>query len=225
MVSLIVPFQTLGFGSCPEARWVHCFARAEARRQATWSCSFRPHCVPNFRKFKPVRVKEPSGDQEPRGVRCKDASTQQNPSSYRKWRTKSIEDQPKNENGCFSNSISEEREATVIRRPRRIILVRHGQSIGNVDEGSYTRIPDSKIPLTEAGWHQALDCGETIRRLIESDAQEDDWQVYFYVSPYKRTLQTLRGIGTAFERSHIAGVREEPRLREQDFGELRQNPL
>ena len=43
--------------------------------------------------------------------------------------------------------------------------------------------------------------------------------VYFYVSPYLRTLQTLRGIGAAFERRRIAGVREEPRLREQDFGE------
>ena len=31
-------------------------------------------------------------------------------------------------------------------------------------------------------------------------------------------LQTLRGLGLAFERDRIAGVREEPRLREQDFG-------
>ncbi|CAI7859855.1 unnamed protein product, partial [Closterium sp. NIES-53] len=29
---------------------------------------------------------------------------------------------------------------------------------------------------------------------------------------------TLRGIGRAFDRQHILGVREEPRLREQDFG-------
>ncbi len=104
-------------------------------------------------------------------------------------------------------------------RPQRIILVRHGQSEGNIDEGAYTRIPDSKIALTEIGWKQAVLCGKKIRKIIEND-DVDDWQVYFYVSPYRRTLQTLRGIGMAFERERIAGVREEPRLREQDFGGL-----
>ncbi len=102
-------------------------------------------------------------------------------------------------------------------RPKRIILVRHGQSEGNIDESAYTRIPDSKIALTEVGWKQAVQCGKKIRHVIESD-HEENWQVYFYVSPYRRTLQTLRGIGMAFERHRIAGVREEPRLREQDFG-------
>ncbi len=105
------------------------------------------------------------------------------------------------------------------RRPQRIILVRHGQSEGNVDESAYTCIPDSKIALTEVGWKQAVLCGKKIRKIIESD-NVDDWQVYFYVSPYRRTLQTLRGMGMAFERERIAGVREEPRLREQDFGGL-----
>jgi broad specificity phosphatase PhoE len=104
-------------------------------------------------------------------------------------------------------------------RPQRIILVRHGQSEGNIDEGAYTIIPDSKIALTEVGWKQAVLCGKKIRKIIEND-DVDDWQVYFYVSPYRRTLQTLRGIGMAFERERIAGVREEPRLREQDFGGL-----
>ncbi|KAH7278034.1 hypothetical protein KP509_38G020700 [Ceratopteris richardii] len=102
-------------------------------------------------------------------------------------------------------------------RPKRIILIRHGQSEGNVDESAYTRIPDSQIALTETGWKQALRCGQAVREMIEKDG-EDDWSVYFYVSPYKRTLQTLRGIGRAFDRNRIAGVREEPRLREQDFG-------
>uniref|UniRef100_A0A453MEH3 Uncharacterized protein n=1 Tax=Aegilops tauschii subsp. strangulata TaxID=200361 RepID=A0A453MEH3_AEGTS len=44
------------------------------------------------------------------------------------------------------------------------------------------------------------------------------WKVYFYVSPYRRTLETLRGVGRAFDARRIAGVREEPRIREQDFG-------
>ncbi|CAL9153224.1 unnamed protein product [Musa hybrid cultivar] len=102
-------------------------------------------------------------------------------------------------------------------RPRRIILVRHGQSEGNVDESVYTRVPDPKIGLTPKGRRDAEECGLRIRDLVAGDGA-DDWKVYFYVSPYRRTLETLRGLGKAFERSRIAGVREEPRVREQDFG-------
>ncbi|CAA6669834.1 unnamed protein product [Spirodela intermedia] len=81
----------------------------------------------------------------------------------------------------------------------------------------YTRVPDPRISLTAKGWEDAEACGRRIHELILSDGA-DDWKVYFYVSPYKRTLETLRGIGKAFEHERIAGVREEPRLREQDFG-------
>ncbi|XP_062030006.1 uncharacterized protein LOC133745857 [Rosa rugosa] len=102
-------------------------------------------------------------------------------------------------------------------RPRRIILVRHGQSEGNVDEGVYTRVSDPKIGLTEKGVTDAEKCGRRIREMIEED-QVHNWKVYFYVSPYKRAVDTLKGLGKSFERSRIAGMREEPRLREQDFG-------
>lgn len=102
-------------------------------------------------------------------------------------------------------------------RPRRIILVRHGQSQGNVDECVYTRVADPKVMLTEQGIAEAEECGKEIRRMIEGDGA-DDWKVYFYVSPYRRSLETLRNLAKAFEKTRIAGVREEPRLREQDFG-------
>ncbi|XP_020080788.1 uncharacterized protein LOC109704461, partial [Ananas comosus] len=103
-------------------------------------------------------------------------------------------------------------------RPRRIVLVRHGQSEGNVDEAAYARVPDPRIGLTAQGWRDADECGRRIRRLVESGGAGDDWRVYFYVSPYRRTLETLCGIGRSFEPLRIAGIREEPRLREQDFG-------
>ncbi|KAL3498887.1 hypothetical protein ACH5RR_041619 [Cinchona calisaya] len=103
-------------------------------------------------------------------------------------------------------------------RPRRIILVRHGQSEGNVDETVYTRVADPKVGLTRKGVAEAEECGRKIREMIEKDGADEDWKVYFYVSPYRRGLETLRNLAKAFERSRIAGVREEPRLREQDFG-------
>lgn len=64
---------------------------------------------------------------------------------------------------------------------------------------------------------EAEECGRNIKEMIDGDGVED-WSVYFYVSPYKRTRQTLQHLATSFHRRRIAGMREEPRLREQDFG-------
>ncbi|GAV76113.1 His_Phos_1 domain-containing protein [Cephalotus follicularis] len=119
----------------------------------------------------------------------------------------------------FPEKELSKRSDTIVRppRPRRIILVRHGQSEGNVDESVYTRVPDPKIALTDKGKAEAEHCGKIIRKMIENDGV-DDWKVYFYVSPYRRTRETLQNLARPFERSRIAGLREEPRLREQDFG-------
>lgn len=100
--------------------------------------------------------------------------------------------------------------------PNRIILVRHGESEGNLNTGAYATTPDNKIPLTPGGIHQGRSCGARLRSLLSGSA--NDYRVYFYVSPYERTLSTLREIGRSFSRKRIIGVREECRIREQDFG-------
>ena len=38
--------------------------------------------------------------------------------------------------------------------PRKIVLVRHAESEGNVDNVAYTYLPDPKVPLTARGWQQ-----------------------------------------------------------------------
>lgn len=108
--------------------------------------------------------------------------------------------------GCASTKVACERS----RRPRRIIIIRHGQSQGNVDETIYTRTPDWKVPLTEAGRDQARQAGEQLRALLTDD------KLYFYTSPYERCQQTLACIIEGLDRTGT--VRVEPRLREQDFG-------
>ncbi|KAK2664127.1 hypothetical protein Ddye_002701 [Dipteronia dyeriana] len=77
---------------------------------------------------------------------------------------------------------------------------------------------DPKIALTDKGKAEAEAeaCGRRIKEMIEKDG--DDWKVYFYVSPYRRTIETLQQLGPAFERKRISGMIKEPRLREQDFG-------
>jgi len=110
--------------------------------------------------------------------------------------------------GVYANNVEE----AVAKRPSRIILVRHGESEGNVDESVYRRKADNKIELTEHGKEQARAAGRRIMELIGDD------NVYFYASPYKRAEQTLYEIGRDFPRDRILGVREDARLREQDFG-------
>jgi broad specificity phosphatase PhoE len=94
-------------------------------------------------------------------------------------------------------------------RPQRIVLVRHGESEGNADDTVYEREPDHALRLTEAGRRQAQATGI---RLCEVFGRET---VSAYVSPYRRTHETFRAFGLASERVRI---REEPRLREQDWG-------
>ncbi|KVH92173.1 phosphoglycerate mutase-like protein AT74 [Cynara cardunculus var. scolymus] len=102
--------------------------------------------------------------------------------------------------------------------PKRIILVRHGQSEGNIDGSAYTTTPDYKIPLTQQGISQAKHAGTRIRHIISDSGTNNNWKVYFYVSPYERSRSSLREIGRSFPKTTVIGIREECRIREQDFG-------
>lgn len=97
----------------------------------------------------------------------------------------------------------------------RIILLRHAESLGNVDELAYTRIPDHSLPLTDAGREQARRVGPELRELLDGERPA------VYVSPYLRTRETLRLLDI---RDACEWVVPEPRLREQDWGNL-QDPL
>eukprot|EP01062_Namystynia_karyoxenos_P053014 TRINITY_DN42723_c0_g1_i1.p1 TRINITY_DN42723_c0_g1~~TRINITY_DN42723_c0_g1_i1.p1 ORF type:complete len:315 (+),score=86.53 TRINITY_DN42723_c0_g1_i1:68-946(+) len=101
-----------------------------------------------------------------------------------------------------------------LRRPKRIILVRHGESLGNVDESAYGRVPDWRIPLTAGGVEQAREAGRRVRAIV------GDEPLYVYVSPYERCMQTLRSMSDGpLGDNRVSGrVREEPRLIEQQFG-------
>lgn len=102
--------------------------------------------------------------------------------------------------------------------PKRIILVRHGESEGNIDGSAYSTTPDYKIPLTKQGMEQAKLAGSQIRSVVSDSGSTNNWKVYFYVSPYARSRSSLREIGRSFPKKSVIGVREECRIREQDFG-------
>ncbi|MBI4748217.1 MAG: histidine phosphatase family protein [Acidobacteria bacterium] len=99
-------------------------------------------------------------------------------------------------------------------KPKRIILVRHGESEGNADREMYETTPDYKLNLTSLGRTQALEAGNSIKSIIGNES------VYVYVSPYYRTRQTFAEIQKAIG-SNIKRSLEDPRIRELDWGHLR----
>eukprot|EP00931_Biecheleriopsis_adriatica_P117027 TRINITY_DN92592_c0_g1_i1.p1 TRINITY_DN92592_c0_g1~~TRINITY_DN92592_c0_g1_i1.p1 ORF type:complete len:304 (+),score=34.07 TRINITY_DN92592_c0_g1_i1:33-914(+) len=99
--------------------------------------------------------------------------------------------------------------------PDRIILVRHGQSEGNVNKALFRTKGDNLMELTELGSMQSRAVGRRIKALV------GDELVHFYVSPFQRTLQTARNIlFTAFDMQKVVDVSVDPRIREQEFGNL-----
>src|SRR3954464_99313 len=70
-------------------------------------------------------------------------------------------------------------------RPRRIYLVRHGESEGNVNKEIYKTKPDYALELTFDGIMQARRAGEAINKEILPHET-----IAFYSSPFYRTRQT-----------------------------------
>ena len=101
-------------------------------------------------------------------------------------------------------------------RPKRILIARHGESLGNVDTSVFAIKPSYALPLTPRGCKQAQKLGQQIRQLIGSE------QIRFYVSPWRRTRETFMHAVAALDTAQWS-AREDPRLREQEWGHLR-NP-
>jgi broad specificity phosphatase PhoE len=103
-----------------------------------------------------------------------------------------------------------------------IILVRHAQSEGNKNRDIHQTTPDHRVKLTTEGHRQAQEAGRRLRDLLHPDDT-----LHFFTSPYRRTRETTEGMmesltsddptPSPFPRQGIK-VYEEPRLREQDFG-------
>jgi broad specificity phosphatase PhoE len=77
-------------------------------------------------------------------------------------------------------------------KPKRIILIRTGESIGNIDKTIYETVPDSQIKLTETGLEQAKLLGEKLKELIKNET------IFFHISPFERSIQTFDQISQSF---------------------------
>ena len=99
-------------------------------------------------------------------------------------------------------------------KPARIILIRHAESEGNVDKSVYGRTPDYALELSARGEQQAAEAGQRLRELVGTE------RVYAYVSPLWRTRHTFEHLAAALAPGQLRW-REEPRVREQEWGHLR----
>lgn len=97
--------------------------------------------------------------------------------------------------------------------PKRIILVRHGESEANVDPGVYARVPDWRIALTANGVEQAREAGRKIVGLIGNES------FGVFSSPYVRTEQTKNAMLEGMGREPVFDY-QDPTLREQEYGNM-----
>ena len=122
--------------------------------------------------------------------------------------------------------------------PNKVVMIRHGQSMGNINEELYSTTPDNAMPLTKLGWDQARKAGQHLKNNVLAPLES----VHFIVSPYARTVETFHGIVSAWcdpDSPEFASIpnremrlkawygrllemgltwHEDPRIREQDFG-------
>ena len=99
-------------------------------------------------------------------------------------------------------------------KPKRIILIRHGESEGNVNKKLYGQIPDYALELTPKGEKQAFRAGQELREIVKNES------LFFYVSPSWRTRGTFEQIIKGLDSVNFDYI-EEPRIREQEWGHLR----
>jgi broad specificity phosphatase PhoE len=96
-------------------------------------------------------------------------------------------------------------------KPENIILLRHGESEANIDKGLYETNPDHLMQLTQKGENQCIRCGQFLKTFL------DGKKITVWNSPYTRTRQTSETVLSQIENAHIK-IKEDPRLREQEWG-------
>ncbi|MBY4606750.1 histidine phosphatase family protein [Rhizobium sp. 9T] len=100
----------------------------------------------------------------------------------------------------------------------RLFLVRHGESLGNIDERAYRQFGDHNVPLTQWGYRQALEAGGVIAAYLQAAPSPGLSKLHIWYSPFLRTRQSKDAVLEALPASVVGDIREDYLLREQDFG-------
>lgn len=98
----------------------------------------------------------------------------------------------------------------------RILLVRHGESIANIDQSVYVNIADHAIPLSEEGLNQAKAAGLFINSFYQQMPKPPKL-IRIWTSPYERARQTAEMIAKKIHKIKF-DLKEHINLCEQQFG-------
>ncbi len=104
----------------------------------------------------------------------------------------------------------------------RIFLLRHGESLGNVQPENYKTTSDHQIPLTDIGKQQARAAGRFVRDFFTEEGLGKKIGIYY--SPFVRTQETKDEFLSTLGRDLVAKLREDYALVEQDFGLFNNHP-
>ena len=96
--------------------------------------------------------------------------------------------------------------------PKRILIVRHGESVGNTDKSHYAVTPDWSVELTEKGRNQARLCGLELSLMVKEES------IGIFHSPWTRAVQTTSLISDSLINRNIRFLIEDVRLQEQNYG-------
>lgn len=115
---------------------------------------------------------------------------------------------------------------TDLPRIKRILLIRHGFSLGNADPSQYAKLGDPNVPLYEKGWEQAIAAGAFLKDYYAKNGTHFAAGPRIWASSFQRTRDTAGGLieGAQGALDHCSPIFESPDLVEQDFGIFAHNP-
>jgi broad specificity phosphatase PhoE len=154
------------------------------------------------------------------------------------------DDDDDDNNNCRGNNTDESSSScrcscAIMKRnrlPELVILVRHGESEGNVDNKVWWKKADHEIELTKKGQKQAADAGKRINDILNSYNNNNNNKriirnIHLHVSPFERTIQTAKYALPYFDNQYNSIKNEQQQqkrivkeyhlctqLREQEFG-------
>ena len=100
----------------------------------------------------------------------------------------------------------------------RFFLIRHGESLGDLNPDIYQEITPHKVPLSEFGYEQSVEAGQFIKEYYDAHPELTDKKIRIWHSPFLRAEQTTAGLEEGIGKDKIDTIREDHLLREQDFG-------
>lgn len=76
----------------------------------------------------------------------------------------------------------------------RIFLVRHGESVAQLEQNAYAEYGDPNVPLTQWGYKQAVAAGRALGNYLRDSPNPNGKKPVIVHSPFVRTQQTKDGL-------------------------------